>query len=72
MIFFAGAGIVCIIYYVVVILDSGINGTFSLFWLALGLVFEAIYGFGRWLALRQLHVPRGLLGMLVVLRLWRL
>lgn len=67
MIFFAGAGIVCIIYYVVVILDSGLNGTFSLFWLALGLAFEGIYGLSRWLHLRQLHVPRGLLGMFAVL-----
>lgn len=67
MIFFAGAGIVCIIYYVVVILDSGLGGTFSLFWLALGLILEGIYGLGRWLGLRQLHVPKGLLGTLVVL-----
>lgn len=66
MLFFAGAGLVCIIYYVIVIIYSGLTGTFSLFWLALGLMCEGIFGLGRWMHNRQIHLPGWLYGLMIL------
>lgn len=67
LLFFARAGIVCILYYVVIIIYSGLSSTFSLFWLALGMICEGIYGIGRWMHVRQIHLPKWAAGLLLLM-----
>lgn len=70
MVILAGFGCLCILYYIIILLDSGFNATFSWVWLVLGICFVAAAIVCKIMKANQWHFPRAFLwtvGILLIL-----
>ncbi len=52
----AGIGCLCIIYYIIIVLDSGLNTSFAWVWLVLGAFFAAITVVYKVMKAKQIHL----------------